>query len=204
MGEGEPTLDSRDLSDYAHRRQSQWREDRVMGGRRVLLGNGILALGMTLALAPLTMASASQQKVTALQKASGHEFKATLTVTGAVKKTEKFTEDLSVLPKCSVLATGSLPYAKSRSWSLPAGGSTSFSLNWNVSKGYKGPGTYTNPKDFQDSVELDASAGQFDPVSSSVLSVKVNANGSGKATFKNLQDAYTNASVSGTETWTCS
>jgi hypothetical protein len=168
------------------------------------MGTGIVALGMALALSPVVVASASQQRSTALHKASGHEFKATLTVTGAVKRTEKFTENLSVLPKCSVLATGSLPYQKGRGWSLPAGGSSSFSLNWNVSKGFKGAGTYTNPKDFQDSVEFTAPAGQFDPVSSSVLSVTVKSNGSGKATFKNLQDGYTNAAVSGNETWTCS
>jgi len=138
-----------------------------------------------------------------------HELKATLTVTGAVKKSETFTENLSVLPSCSVLATGRLPYQKGpREWSLPAGGSTSFSLTWNISKGYVGPGTYTKLADFQGSVELDAASQEFTPVSASVLSVTVKPNGSGKATFKNLQNYYTEAlglkRVSGSETWTCS
>jgi len=128
-----------------------------------------------------SIASASQNRVGSVQSPkSSHEFSATLTTTGAVKKTEKFADSLLV------------------------GGSSSFGLNWNVSKGFKGPGTYTNPKGFQDSVELTAPAGQFDPLGSSVLSVKVDANGSGEATFKNLEDAYSNAFVSGTEKWTCS
>ncbi|MGO9301574.1 MAG: hypothetical protein ACLQEG_14740 [Acidimicrobiales bacterium] len=70
-----------------------------------------------------------------------HEFKYTLTVSGAVKKSQTFTENLSVLPACSVLATGKLPYQKGRTWSIPSGGSSSFNLNWNISKGYVGPDT---------------------------------------------------------------
>jgi len=175
-----------------------------MHGRRIGMGTGILILGVALSLSSVTVSSASQHAVTALHKGSSHEFKATLTVTGAVNKSEKFTENLSVLPKCSVLASGSLPYQKGRNWSIPSGGSSSFNLNWNVSKDFKGPGTYTKPADYQGSVELTAPAGQFNPVASSVLTVKVNSDGSGKVTFKNLEDAYTNAMVSGNETWTCS
>ncbi len=78
-----------------------------------------------------------------------------------------------------------------------------FKLNWNVSP-YKGPGTYADPSTYQGSVELDASNGdEYDPVTASVLSLTVKADGSGSATFKNLEDQYTNAAVSGSETWTC-
>jgi hypothetical protein len=36
------------------------------------------------------------------------------------------------------------------------------------------------------------------------MSITVKADGSGSATFQNLQDEYTGAAVNGTETWTCS
>jgi hypothetical protein len=170
------------------------------------VGSFVLALGLTGALGAGVAGAASNASH---PNADPHEFKATLTVTGFVKKSETFTENLSVLPSCSVLATGHLPHQKGpREWSLPAGGSASFSLTWNISHGYVGPGTYTKLADFQGSVELDAVSQQFTPVSGSVVSVTVKPNGSGKATFKNLQNYYTQALgrdlVSGSETWTCS
>jgi hypothetical protein len=166
----------------------------------------IASLGFAASLAacgsPSTAASSAQGSTGshAASSTGPHEFKATLTVSGATKQTETFTENLSVLPACSVLAkTGA-----GGTWSLPAGGSTSFVLNWNVSKGFNGPGTYTDPADFEGSVELDANSEEFDPVPSSVLSVTVKPDGSGSATFQNLQDQYSQAAVNGTETWTCS
>jgi len=129
-----------------------------------------------------------------------HEFTATLQVTGAVTQTLNFTQSLSVLPACSVLAQSGF----SGTWSIPQPNSTAFVLNWNVTP-YTGAGTYADASTYQGSVELDANQGEeFDPVAASVMSVTVKADGSGSATFQNLQDEYTGASVSGSETWTCS
>jgi hypothetical protein len=130
---------------------------------------------------------------------SAHEFSGTLSVSGATTQTATFTETLENLPACSVLAkTGA-----DGTWSIPQPDSNTFSLNWNISP-YSGPGTFTNPSDFQDSVELDAAGQEFDPVASSTLLITVNADGSGSAKFSNLQNQYTQAAVNGTETWTCS
>lgn len=68
-------------------------------------------------------------------------------------------------------------------------------------QGHTGPGADTNQADFQDS-EWDAASGQFDPVSSSVLSVTVKPDGSGSATLQGLEDQYTNDMVNSSETWT--
>jgi hypothetical protein len=136
--------------------------------------------------------------------ASGtHEFRATLQVTGTVTQSTSFTMSLTDLPSCSSLAqTG----AGSETWSVPISNSTTFFLNWNVTP-YTGPGTFTDPTLFQNSVELDApyqgTVAEFDQVSGSVLSITVKSDGSGSATFSDLQDALSNT-ISGSETWTCS
>jgi hypothetical protein len=129
-----------------------------------------------------------------------HQFTATLTVTGAVKFTLTFTQPLSVLPVCSEIAkigfTG-------KTWSIPQPNTQDSKLNWNVQP-YNGPGTYSDTKTFGNSVQLTGPKGdEYDQVDSSVGSVTVNADGSGSATFQNLQDSLSKA-VSGSETWTCS
>ena len=129
-----------------------------------------------------------------------HQFTATLTVTGAVKFTVTFTQPLSALPACSSLAKTGF---SSNTWSIPQPVTLDSSLNWNVEP-YTGPGTYSDPTTFQNSVELTGPKGdQYDQVDSSVGSVTVNADGSGSATFKDLEDSDAKA-VSGSETWTCS
>lgn len=130
--------------------------------------------------------------------ADQHEFQATLEITGAEQQSLTFTESLSVLPACSVLAvTGA-----QGTWSVPQPSSQTFLLNWNITP-YKGPGTYTAKTAFQGSVEVDTPKDQFTPVPKSVLSITVKADGSGSATFQNLQDS-TGAAIKGSETWTCS
>jgi hypothetical protein len=129
-----------------------------------------------------------------------HQFAATLKVTGAVKFTLSFTDSLSVLPACSALAKTGF---SSNTWSIPQPNTQDSKLNWNVQP-YAGPGTYSDRNAFGNSVELTGPKGtEYDQVDSSVLSVTVNADGSGSATFKNLQDSDAKA-VSGSETWTCS
>jgi hypothetical protein len=131
-----------------------------------------------------------------------HQFTATLTVTGEVKFAVTFTQPLSVLPACSVLAKTGF---SNNTWSIPQPNTTDSNLNWNVQP-YAGPGTYSDPTTFGDSVDLNGPKGdQYDQenADSFVGSVTVNADGSGSATFKDLADSDGNA-VNGTETWTCS
>lgn len=128
------------------------------------------------------------------------QFKATLTVTGAVTKKVDFTQPLTALPPCATLAQAGF----SGTWSIPQPNTNDFKLNWNVD-GYKGPGTYADASAYDNSVEFDGAGGEeFDQVDASVLSITVNADGSGTATFQNLQDQMMDKSVNGTETWTCS
>lgn len=110
---------------------------------------------------------------------------------------------LTDLPSCSSLAQNG---AGDQTWSLPSSDSETSYLNWNVQP-YTGPGTYTDPSVFENSVELDApyqgTVDEFDQVSASVLSVTVNSDGSGSPTFQHLQDGD-QLPVNGSETWTCS
>ncbi len=144
--------------------------------------------------------SQAANSTTAPVSGGSHQFTATLTVTGAVKFTLPFTLSLSVLPACSALAQTGFT---DKTWSIPQPNTQDSKLNWNVQP-YTGPGTYSDVATFGNSVELTGPKGtQYDQVDSSVLSVTVNADGSGSATFKNLQDSDEKA-VSGSETWTCS
>ena len=144
--------------------------------------------------------SQAANPTTAPVSGGSHQFTATLTVTGAVKFTATFTQPLSVLPACSALAKTGF---SSNTWSIPQPNTQDSKLNWNVQP-YTGPGTYSDPKTFGNSVELTGPKGdEYDQVDSSVGSITVNADGSGSATFKNLQDSDEKA-VSGIETWTCS
>lgn len=153
--------------------------------------------------APTGAASSSSAASTAAAS-GGHAFTATLKVTGTVTQSATFTEDLSVLPACAVLAKSGMA---NQTWSIPQPlTDQSFALNWNITP-YTGPGTYTDATAFQDSVDLDApyqgTADEFDQVSGTTLSITVNSNGSGSATFSNLQDGD-QLPVAGSETWTCS
>jgi len=159
--------------------------------------NGSAAAGST-----NTAGAASQAaNPTSSQVAGGsHQFAATLTVTGAVKFTLTFTQSLSVLPACSEIAKTGFT---GKTWSIPQPNTQDSKLNWNVEP-YTGPGAYSDTKTFGNSVELTGPKGdQYDQVDSSSGSVTVNADGSGSATFQNLQDSLSKA-VSGSETWTCS
>ncbi|MFI5461516.1 MAG: hypothetical protein ACHRXM_39490 [Isosphaerales bacterium] len=128
----------------------------------------------------------------------GHEFVATLKVTGSITQSVDFTETLSVLPACSILAQTGF----TGTWSIPEPSiSRALVLNWNVTP-YSGPGTFTKRAVFAGSVELDTATDQFTPVAASVLSITVNPDGSGSATFSKLKDGL-GASVNGSETWTC-
>lgn len=159
--------------------------------------NGSAPAGLTNAAGSTSQAA---NPTTAPVAGGSHQFAATLTVTGAVKFTLSFTFSLSVLPACSALAKTGF---SSNTWSIPQPLTQDSKLNWNVQP-YTGPGTYSDPKTFGDSVELTGPKGdEYDQVDSSVLSITVNADGSGSATFKNLQDSDAK-SVSGSETWTCS
>jgi hypothetical protein len=129
-----------------------------------------------------------------------HQFTATLTVRGAVSFTLTFTQPLSVLPACPEIAKTGFT---GKTWSIPQPNTQNSKLNWNVQP-YNGPGTYSDPKTFGNSVELTGPKGdEYDQVDASVLSVTVNGVGAGAATFQNLQDSD-EKSVSGVETWTCS
>ena len=88
-------------------------------------------------------------------------------------------------------------------WYLPDTSDYTFLLTWDVLT-YTGPGTYTGAT--ANSVDLTAGGQQYVGLTptSAVLSVTVNADGSGSATFSNLQSQATQAAVSGSETWTCS
>ena len=144
--------------------------------------------------------SQAANPTTAPVSGGSHQFVATLTVTGAVKFTLTFTDSLSVLPACSALAKTGF---SSNTWSIPQPNTQDSKLNWNVQP-YTGSGTYSDPATFGNSVELTGPKGdEYDQVDSSVGSVTVNADGSGSATFQNLQDSNEKA-VSGSETWTCS
>lgn len=82
-------------------------------------------------------------------------------------------------------------------WSIPQpSASRTLVLNWNITP-YNRPGTFTKRAAFAGSVELDAPQGQFTPVAASVLSITVNPDGSGTATFSELKDGYTGATVWG-------
>jgi hypothetical protein len=146
--------------------------------------------------------SQAANPTTAPVSGGSHQFAATLTVTGEVKFTVTFTQSLSVLPACSVLAKTGF---SSNTWSIPQPNTKDSNLNWNVQP-YTGPGTYSDPTTFGDSVDLNGPKGEQydqDNANSFVGSVTVNADGSGSATFKDLQDSDGNA-VNGSETWTCS
>jgi hypothetical protein len=112
-------------------------------------------------------------------------------------------QSLTYLPPCSDLAKTGMG---SQTWSIPQSDSQTFTLNWNVTL-YTGPGTFTDPSVFQNSVEVDApyqgTVDEFDQVDASVLAITVNSDGSGSAKFSNLQDGD-QLPVSGTDTWTCS
>jgi hypothetical protein len=145
-------------------------------------------------------ASQAANPTTGPVSGGSHQFTATLTVTGAVKFTLSFTQSLSVLPACSALAKTGF---SSNTWSIPQPNTQDSKLNWNVQP-YTGPGTYSDTSTFGNSVELTGPKGdEYDQVDSSVGSVTVNADGSGSATFKDLEDSDAKA-VSGSETWTCS
>jgi hypothetical protein len=149
-----------------------------------------------------TAGSASQaaNPTTAPVSGGSHQFAATLTVSGAVKFTLSFTQPLSVLPACSEIAKTGFT---DKTWSIPQPNTQDSKLNWNVQP-YTGPGTYSDPTTFGNSIELTGPKGdEYDQVDSSVGSVTVNADGSGSATFQNLRDSDEKA-VSGSETWTCS
>jgi len=150
--------------------------------------------------APVSTSQAANP-TTAPAAGGTHEFTATLTVTGAVTKTVNFTQGLPNLPPCATLAKTGFSGA---TWSIPQANSAAEMLNWNVDP-YNGPGTYSDVSTYHNSVALtdQASGTEYDPVDASVMSVIVKADGSGSATFKNLQDSDGNA-VSGSETWTCS
>lgn len=132
---------------------------------------------------------------------SGHQFTATLEVTGAVTQSRSFTMDLTGLPSCSALADGA--YDGTAMVPFPHAGT--LRLDWNMDR-YPGPGTYTDPSSFANSVDLTVPTGgeldEYQEVPGSVLSLTVNPDASGSATFQDLQD-WQNHSVSGSETWTC-
>ena len=145
-------------------------------------------------------ASQAANPTTAPVSGGSHQFAATLTVSGAIKMTLTFTDSLSALPACSEIAKTGFT---DKTWSIPQPNTQDSKLNWNVQP-YTGSGTYSDPATFGNSVELTGPKGdEYDQVDSSVGSVTVNADGSGSATFKNLQDSDEKA-VSGSETWTCS
>jgi hypothetical protein len=177
--------------------------------RHLIAGAGALVLlctaacGAASSTAPAT-GTPAQGAATATPASSGsHEFKGTLTVTGTVSQSLNFTQDLSVLPSCSDLAATGMA---GQTWSIPQPSSQAFSLNWNITP-YSGPGTFTDPSLFQDSVDLNVpyqgSDDQFDQVDGTTLSITVSSDGSGSATFQNLQDGD-QLPENGTETWTCS
>lgn len=129
----------------------------------------------------------------------GHQFVATLKVTGSVNQSIDFTETLSVLPACSVLAKTGF----GGTWSIPQPStSRALVLNWNITP-YSGPGTFTKRAAFAGSVGFDTATDQFTPVAASVLSITVNPDGSGSATFSKLKDGL-GGTVDGSETWACS
>ena len=134
-----------------------------------------------------------------------HEFTATLSVTGAVTKSASFTQGIAGRPACAAFAQAGIPGAGTnpKLWYLPNNPDSTFLMTWDVLT-YTGPGTYTGSS--ANSVNLSAGGQQFVALTptSSTLSVTVNADGSGSATFSNLQNQATSAAVSGTETWTCS
>jgi hypothetical protein len=134
-----------------------------------------------------------------------HAFAATLSVTGAVTKSASFTESIAGRPACAAFAQDGIPgtAANPKLWYLPNNPDYTFLMTWDVLT-YTGPGTYTGSS--ANSVSLAAAGEQFAALTStsSTLSVTVNADGSGSATFSNLQDQATKAAVSGSETWTCS
>ena len=135
---------------------------------------------------------------------STHAFAATLSVTGAVPKSASFTESIAGRPACAAFAQAGIAAGiHPKVWYLPNNSDSSFLMTWDVLT-YTGPGTYTDPSTL--SVSLSAAGDQFVALTptSSTLSVTVNADGSGSATFSNLQDQATKAAVSGSETWTCS
>ena len=149
---------------------------------------------------------ASQGPSTAPEGVSGstHEFSATLEVTGAVTQTASFTQNLGGRPACPDFAqAGIAGNGPSALWYLPNNPDSTFLMTWDVLT-YKGPGTYSDPS--ANSVSLSAGGQVFDQWPTSVVSVTVNADGSGSSSFQNLHP-YPQAStamVSGTETWTCS
>jgi len=134
-----------------------------------------------------------------------HEFTATLSVTGAVTKSASFTEGIAGRPACAAFAQAGIPGTgvNPKLWYLPNNPDYTFLMTWDVMT-YTGPGTYTGSA--ANSANLAAGGQQFVALTatSSTLSVTVNADGSGSATFSNLQNQATKAAVSGTETWTCS
>jgi hypothetical protein len=181
---------------------------RLVGGAGTLLLLCASACGASSTASPSAGAptgGAASSSAASTAAASGtHEFTATLKVTGTVTQSATFTQSLSILPACAALAKSGMANQTS---SIPQSLSNqNFSLNWNITP-YNGPGTYTDATDFQDSVDLNApyqgTTDQFDQVSGTTLSITVNSNGSGSATFSNLQDGD-QLPVAGSETWTCS
>lgn len=159
--------------------------------------NGLNQAGATNAAGSTRQAS---NPTTAAVAGGAHQFTATLKVTGAVTKTVNLTQGLANLPSCAILAKTGFSGA---TWSIPQANSSAETLNWNVSP-YNGPGTYADASTYENSVELtdQASGTEYDQVDSSAMSIIVKADGSGSATFQNLQDSDGNA-VNGSETWTC-
>jgi hypothetical protein len=125
-------------------------------------------------------------------------------VTGATTKSESYVEPLERLPSCADLAQSGV--GSPATWSVPQGQDQTFYISWNITP-YMGPGTYTDPSAFLDSVDIYTSTGQYSPSKTSpgTLSITVNADGSGTATFENVPNFNRDPapSISGKLTWTC-
>lgn len=156
------------------------------------------------ATSPAGLSGAGAGDTTGAVSGGTHQFLGTLSVTGAVTQSASFTQNISGRPACAAFAQSGINAGTHPSvWYLPDNSGSSFLLTWDVLT-YAGPGTYTDESTF--TVSLAAGGLEFVPLTatSSTLSVTVKADGSGSATFANLQDQVTKAAVSGSETWTCS
>jgi hypothetical protein len=174
----------------------------LLGAAAILIVAGAAACG-TSSNPASSIANAVSSALSGAASSGTHEFSASLSITGTVSKSTTFTETLEFLPACASLAKTGF----SGVWSLPVPASANATyLNANVET-YTGPGTYSNQSVFQDSVTLYApyqgTIDEFNQVSGSNVSVTVNSDGSGKATFTMLQD-NDQLNENGTETWTCS
>ena len=122
---------------------------------------------------------------------------------GPVNLSQDFTDSGATATSCTV-AAGGKGDENSGTWSVPLNqtGVDPPTMVGLITH-YTGPGTYSASDMTSETAATDLSY-SFVPTSSSVIAVTVNADGSGSASYTNLQDSSNPGNENANMTWTCS